>query len=106
MLRAAYADSTCRKGRAGRDSEDGKPDETLRPAPIIMGLIASDVPLLDHKGLVVPWDTKTIVGAVTFTLHTKEVAPPGQHLLWTFATPSVCTEKIDQELELWRFHRR
>lgn len=74
--------------------------KTLRPAPIVMCCVASDVPLLDRKGLVVISGAKTIVGAVTLTLHTREVAPEGQHLLWTFATPAVCTRKIDKEMEI------
>lgn len=73
--------------------------ETVRPAPIVMCLVASDVPLLDRKGLVVMSGAKTIVGATTLTLHTKEVAPEGQHLLWTFATPATCTRKIDKDME-------
>lgn len=76
-----------------------KLNQTLRPAPIVMCHVASDVPLLDHKGLVVTSGTRTIVGAVQLTLHTTDVAPPGQHLLWTFATPSCCTRKLDVELE-------
>jgi len=74
--------------------------QTMRPAPIVMGNIASDVPLIDHKGLVVITGTKTIVGAVNLTYHTKDVAPEGQHLLWTFATPATCTRKIDKEMEI------
>lgn len=76
--------------------------ERLRPIPIVMGLIASDVPLLDKKGLVVITGTKAIVTGVTLTLHSDEIGPPGQHLLWTCGTPATCTGHIDKELEIKR----
>jgi len=77
-------------------------NETLRPVPIVMGLIESDVPLLDKKGLVVITGTQAIVTGVTLTLHSDEIGPPGKHLLWTCGTPASCTKPIDRELELKR----
>ena len=76
--------------------------ETLRPIPIIMGLIESDVPLLDHKGLVIITGTKAIVTGVTLTLHTDEAGPPGKHLLWTCGTPATCISNMDVDLEIQR----
>ncbi len=77
-------------------------NETLSPIPIVMGLIESDVPLLDKKGLVVITGTQAIVTGVTLTLHSDEIGPPGKHLLWTCGTPASCTKPIDRELELQR----
>jgi phytoene dehydrogenase-like protein len=77
-------------------------NETLQPIPIVMGLIESDVPLLDKKGLVVITGTQAIVTGVTLTLHSDEIGPPGKHLLWTCGTPASCTKPIDRELELKR----
>jgi phytoene dehydrogenase-like protein len=77
-------------------------NETLQPIPIVMGLIESDVPLLNKKGLVVITGTKAIVTGVTLTLHSDQIGPPGKHLLWTCGTPASCTEPIDRELELQR----
>ncbi len=77
-------------------------NETLQPIPIIMGLIESDVPLLDKTGLVVITGTKAIVTGVTLTLHSDEIGPPGKHLLWTCGTPASCTEPMDVELEIKR----
>ena len=79
-----------------------KLNETLRPIPIVMGLIASDVPLLDKTGLVVITGTKAIVTGVTLTLHSDEIGPPGQHLLWTCGTPATCLDHIDKEMEIKR----
>jgi len=77
-------------------------NETLQPIPIVMGLIESDVPLLNKKGLVVITGTQAIVTGVTLTLHSDEIGPPGKHLLWTCGTPAICTKPIDRELELKR----
>jgi len=77
-------------------------NETLQPIPIVMGLIESDVPLLNKKGLVVITGTKAIVTGVTLTLHSDEIGPPGKHLLWTCGTPVSCTKPMDKELELKR----
>jgi phytoene desaturase len=77
-------------------------DETLSPIPIVMGLIESDVPLLDKTGLVVITGTQAIVTGVTLTLHSDEIGPPGKHLLWTCGTPACCTEPMDVERELKR----
>jgi len=76
--------------------------ERLRPIPIVMGLIESDVPLLDKKGLVVITGTQAIVTGVTLTLHSDEIGPPGKHLLWTCATPANCLNPIDRENEIRR----
>jgi phytoene dehydrogenase-like protein len=76
--------------------------ERLRPVPIVMGLIESDVPLLDKRGLVVITGTQAIVTGVTLTLHSKEIGPPGKHLLWTCGTPATCTAPIDREREIRR----
>jgi len=76
--------------------------EKMRPIPIVMGLIASDVPLLDKHGLTVIAGTNAIVTGVTVTLSSDELAPPGQHLLWTCATPKQCFEKIDPDEEIRR----
>jgi phytoene desaturase len=74
----------------------------LRPIPIVMGLIESDVPLLDRKGLVVVTGTRAIVTAVTLTLLSGEIGPPGKHLMWTCGTPVSCQGKIDREGEIRR----
>ncbi len=74
----------------------------VRPVPITMGLIASDVPLLDKKGLVVVTGTHAIVTGVTLTLHSDEIGPPGQHLLWTCGTPINCSDHMDREAEIQR----
>ena len=76
--------------------------EKLRPIPIIMGLIASDVPLLDKTGLVVITGTEAIVTGVTLTLHSDEIGPPGKHLLWTCGTPVNCSDHMDVEKEIKR----
>lgn len=76
--------------------------ERLRPIPIVMGLIESDVPLLDRKGLVVITGTQAIVTGVTLTLHSDEIGPPGKHLLWTCGTPASCLEPLDREREIRR----
>jgi phytoene desaturase len=76
--------------------------EVLRPVPIVMGLIESDVPLLDKRGLVVVSGTKAIVTGVTLTLVSREVGPPGRHLLWTCGTPATCSSHIDRDFEIAR----
>ncbi len=76
--------------------------EQMRPIPIVMGLIESDVPLLDKKGLVVITGTNAIVTGVTLTLHSDEIGPPGKHLLWTCGTPINCTDHVDKEEEIRR----
>ncbi len=76
--------------------------ERLKPIPIIMGLIESDVPLLDKTGLVVISGTQAIVTGVTLTLHSDEIGPAGKHLLWTCGTPANCSEKMDVENEIKR----
>ena len=76
--------------------------ERLRPVPIVMGLIESDVPLLNKKGLVVITGTRAIVTGVTLTLHSDEIGPPGKHLMWTCGTPATCCDHIDRELEIKR----
>ncbi len=76
--------------------------ERLRPVPIVMGLIESDVPLLARKGLVVITGTKAIVTGVTLTLHSREIGPPGKHLLWTCGTPETCSGHIDPTHEIAR----
>ncbi len=77
-----------------------KMNDRIRPAPIVMGLLESDVPLVKGKGLFIPANTEAIVGAVTLTNHSKELAPAGKHLTWTFGTPATCTGNIDKKLEL------
>ncbi len=79
--------------------------ERLRPIPIIMGLIESDVPLLDKTGLVVITGTEAIVTGVTLTLHSDEIGPAGKHLLWTCGTPVNCSDKMDVEKEIERNER-
>lgn len=74
--------------------------ERVKPAPIVMGLIESDVPLIDRKGILIPDGTETIVGAVDLTLHSKNLSPEGKHLIWTFATPSTCTGNMDKDTEI------
>jgi len=76
--------------------------DRLRPVPIVMGLIESDVPLLNRRGLVVITGTQAIVTGVTLTLHSHEIGPPGKHLLWTCGTPATCTAPIDREREIRR----
>ncbi len=77
-------------------------NEKVRPIPIVMGLIASDVPLLDKPGLTVVSGNNAIVTGVTVTLSSNELAPPGQHLLWTCGTPKQCFDHIDPEEEIRR----
>jgi len=76
--------------------------DTLRPIPIVMGLIESDVTLLDKTGLVVITGTKSIVTGVTLSLHSDEISPKGKHLLWTCGTPSNCIDHMDKDLEIQR----
>jgi len=76
--------------------------ERLRPIPIVMGLIESDVPLMNKKGLVVITGTQAIVTAVTLTLHSDEIGPPGRHLMWTCGTPVSCLQPMDREMEIRR----
>lgn len=76
--------------------------DRIRPIPIVMGLIASDVPLLDKPGLTVVVGTHAIVTGVTVTLASNELAPKGQHLLWTCATPKQCFDHIDPQEEIRR----
>jgi phytoene dehydrogenase-like protein len=76
--------------------------QTLRPVPIVMGLIESDVPLLEKKGLVVITGTQAIVTGVTLTLHSDAIGPPGKHLLWTCGTPASCTIPMDMEMVIKR----
>lgn len=77
-------------------------NERMRPIPIVMGLIASDVPILDKPGLTVIEGNNAIVTGVTVTLSSNELAPPGQHLLWTCGTPKQCFDHIDPEEEIRR----
>jgi len=74
----------------------------LRPVPILMGLIESDVPLQKEKGLICITGTNAIVTGTTLSLHSDELGPAGKHLMWTCGTPAWCIRKIDPELEIKR----
>jgi phytoene desaturase len=73
----------------------------LRPSPCVLILIASDRPLcLDGKtALMVTIGTRRIGAVVPLTNTCPELAPPGQHLLYSVGEPKSCLLPMDEEYE-------
>ncbi|MCX6006968.1 MAG: FAD-dependent oxidoreductase [Chloroflexi bacterium] len=73
----------------------------LRPSPCVLILIASDRPLcLDGKtALMITIGTRRIGAVVPLTNTCPELAPPGQHLLYSVGEPKSCLLPMDEEYE-------
>jgi len=74
----------------------------LRPSPCVYILIASDKPLcLENKpGVLITIGTRRLGGIVPVSNICPELAPPGQHLLYTVAEPRSCLLPMDEEYEV------
>jgi len=91
---------------AGRSNFDGEYLKMmrmkLRPSPCVFILIASDKPLcLEGKpGFLITIGTRRLGGIVPATNICPELAPKGQHLLYTVAEPKSCLLPMDEEYEI------
>jgi len=85
--------------RSAFDADYLKQVDALRPSPIVHTLIASDKPLVEAQGGLLIIGAKRIVTGVPMTRHCPELAPPGQHLMVIWSTPSSCLHPIDKEEE-------
>jgi len=74
----------------------------LRPSPAIMILVASDKPLCleGAPGMLIILGARRIGGIVPMSNICPELAPPGQHLLYTSAEPLSCLLPFDEEYEI------
>jgi len=75
----------------------------LRPSPSMLILIASDKPLClegIHDGMEVLLGTRRIHTMVPLSNICPELAPPGQHLLYTSAEPLCSLQPMDRKYEL------
>jgi len=74
----------------------------LRPSPCMLILIASDKPLcLEGKpGVLITIGARRLGGIFPITNICPELAPPGQHLLYTVAEPLSCLLPMDEEYEI------
>jgi phytoene dehydrogenase-like protein len=90
-------------GKANFDSEYLKMMRMkLRPSPCVYILIASEKPLcLEGKpGILITIGTRRLGGIVPVTNICPELAPQGQHLLYTVAEPRSSLLPMDEEYEI------
>ncbi|MGD0856667.1 MAG: FAD-dependent oxidoreductase [Dehalococcoidia bacterium] len=74
-------------------------DRKMRPAPIIAGLIASDVPLSEAATSIVV-GARRMVSSVSGSLVCPEWAPKGQYLFVFWGQPPTSLEKCDHDAEI------
>lgn len=91
---------------AGRESFDRSylklMDETLRPTPSAGVYIASDRPLMEHPGCLMPIGTRRVCWIVNPTTLCPELAPRGKHLMLSFNAfgDSLSTTNLEDEIRL------
>ncbi len=91
---------------AGRDNFDRSylqlMDETLRPTPSAGVYIASDRPLMEHPGCLMPIGTRRVCWIVNPTTLCPDLAPRGKHLTLSFNAfgDSLSTKNLEEEIRL------
>lgn len=89
----------------GKDDYDGDYRKLmrmkLRPSPCVLILIASDKPLLleGKSGVMITIGARRLGGIVPLSNIAPELAPAGQHLLYTVAEPLSCLLPMDEDHE-------
>ena len=58
--------------------------ERQRPGPVVGIFVASDRPLVEHPGIILPTSTRRVCLMVSPTVSCPDLAPPGQHYLESF----------------------
>ncbi len=76
--------------------------ERQRPAPVVGVFVASDRPLMEHRGILLPASTRRVCLMVTPTLTCPDLAPPGRHYLESFGAFSNSLGPVDlrEEVEM------
>ena len=75
----------------------------LRPQPFVLIYVASDKPLCleeGQHGAFMVTGTRRITGGQPMTNTCPELAPPGQHLLYTWGFPTSTLLPMDEEYEI------
>ncbi|MFC1870513.1 phytoene desaturase family protein, partial [Chloroflexota bacterium] len=75
----------------------------VRPHPVTMCFVASDVPLWPEDGspaIMMLTGTRRIVSIVTISAASPELAPPGQHSLFCFGNPRSSEVRLNKEEEI------
>jgi len=75
----------------------------LRPHPITMLYVASDIPLWPEKGdaaILMIVGARRVSSVIPLSNVSKEFAPPGQHLTFVFGGPNSNEVHMDNEVEL------
>ena len=72
---------------------------SLKAAPIVVLMVASDKPLFGQKcGLLIAGARRVVAGFPISNIC-PELVPPGQHLVHLWGTPASCSRKVDVEEE-------
>ena len=73
----------------------------LRPAPIVLILVASDIPLMQGAGPMLITGARRVQSAIPLSSICPGLAPAGQHLLYSCASPldSLHHMEIEDEIE-------
>lgn len=76
--------------------------EKLRPGPVVGVFVASQRPLMEHPGILLPTGTRRVCLMVTPTLTCPELAPSGQHYLESFGafSDSLGPVNLREEVEM------
>lgn len=72
---------------------------SLRTAPIVVSMVASDKPLFEKKHSLLIAGARRIVAGMAISNICPGLAPPGQHLINLWGTPPDCSAKMDIEEE-------
>lgn len=77
-------------------------DTKLRPTPSAGVYIASDRPLMEHPGCLMPIGTRRVCWIVNPTTLCPDLAPKGQHLMLSYNAfgDSTSTSNLDEEIRL------
>ncbi len=75
-------------------------DETLRPTPSSGVYIASDRPLMEHPGCLMPIGTRRVCWIVNPTTLCPDLAPRGKHLMLSFNafSDSLSTQNLEEDI--------
>ena len=87
-------------GRNSFDAEYLKQVDALKEVPLVVSIIASDKPLVDVPGSVIPLGMRRIVDGHQITNFCPDWAPPGQHLMVLWGTPISCDHAMDMDKEI------
>jgi phytoene dehydrogenase-like protein len=75
----------------------------IRPHPVVMAFVASDRPLWPDDGspaIMMLAGTRRITSIIPMSSISPECAPPGQHMLFAYASPRTYCVPMDEEEEL------